>query len=58
MVAPGQARTLRDEYCAVGADIWWEWHVGEDVSTMVTGAPGVIAFLDRRFRDRPFLAHC
>jgi hypothetical protein len=58
IVAPGQARALRNEYCAAGADVQWEWHVGEHVSTMVTGAPGVIAFLDRRFRDRPFLAHC
>lgn len=58
IVAPGQARTLRDEYCAAGADVQWEWHLGEHVSTMVTGAPGVITFLDRRFRDRPFLGHC
>lgn len=58
IVAPGQARTLRDEYCAAGADVQWEWHVGEHVSTMVTGAPGVVAFLDHRFKDRPFLLHC
>ncbi|WP_423463792.1 lipase family protein [Promicromonospora sp. MS192] len=58
IVAPGQARTLRDEYCAAGADVQWEWHLGEHVSTMVTGAPGVVAFLDGRFRERPFLAHC
>jgi hypothetical protein len=58
IVAPGQARTLRNEYCAAGAEVQWEWHLGEHVSTMVTGAPGVIAFLDRRFRDRPFLGHC
>ncbi|MCP2265882.1 Secretory lipase [Promicromonospora thailandica] len=58
IVAPGQARTLRNEYCAAGADVQWEWHVGEHVSTMVTGAPGVVAFLDGRFRERPFLLHC
>ncbi|GHH65851.1 lipase family protein [Promicromonospora soli] len=58
IIAPGQARTLRNEYCAAGAEVQWEWHVGEHVSTMVTGAPGVVAFLDRRFRDRPFLVHC
>ncbi|HEV6953471.1 MAG TPA: lipase family protein [Promicromonospora sp.] len=58
IVAPGQARALRDEYCAAGADVQWEWHLGEHVSTMVTGAPGVIAFLDQRFRDRPFSVHC
>jgi hypothetical protein len=58
IVAPGQARALRNEYCAAGADVRWEWHLGEHVSTFVTGAPGVIAFLDRRFRDRPFLGHC
>jgi dienelactone hydrolase len=58
IVAPGQARALRNEYCAAGADVQWEWHLGEHVSTMVTGAPGVITFLDRRFRDRPFLGHC
>lgn len=58
IVAPGQARTLRDEYCAAGADVQWEWHLGEHVSTMVTGAPGVIAFLDGRFRERPFVVHC
>ncbi|MFC4628202.1 lipase family protein [Promicromonospora alba] len=58
IVAPGQARTLRNEYCAAGADVRWEWHLGEHVSTFVTGAPGVITFLDRRFRDRPFLGHC
>ncbi|MFI2365274.1 lipase family protein [Promicromonospora sp. NPDC019610] len=58
IVAPGQARALRDEYCAAGAEVQWEWHLGEHVSTMVTGAPGVITFLDRRFKDRPFLVHC
>ncbi|MFC8801344.1 lipase family protein [Promicromonospora sp. NPDC057138] len=58
IVAPGQARALRDEYCAAGADVQWEWHVGDHVSTMATGAPGVVTFLDRRFRDRPFLVHC
>jgi hypothetical protein len=58
IVAPGQARALRNEYCAAGADVRWEWHLGEHVSTFVTGAPGVITFLDRRFRDRPFLGHC
>lgn len=58
IVAPGQARALRNEYCAAGADVQWEWHLGEHVSTFVTGAPGVITFLDRRFRDRPFLGHC
>ncbi|GAB2480340.1 lipase family protein [Promicromonospora xylanilytica] len=58
IVAPRQARTLRDEYCAAGADVRWEWHLGEHVTTMVTAAPGVLVFLDRRFKDRPFLAHC
>jgi hypothetical protein len=58
IVAPGQARTLRDDYCAAGADVHWKWHVGGHVSTMVTAAPDVMTFLDRRFRDRPFNVHC
>ena len=54
IVAPRQARTLRDEYCAAGADVRWEWQIGEHVTSMVTGAPSVLNFLDRRFEDRPF----
>ena len=58
LVAPGQAKRLRDEYCAAGAEVQWEWHLGEHGLAMVTGAPGVVAFLDRRFKDRPFAVHC
>ncbi|WP_369374212.1 lipase family protein [Promicromonospora sp. Populi] len=58
LVAPGQARTLRNEYCAAGADVQWEWHLGEHALAMVTGRPGVVTFLDKRFRDVPFTANC
>ncbi|RPF20861.1 lipase family protein [Myceligenerans xiligouense] len=58
IVPPGQAATLRDEYCAAGADVHWQWHVGEHVTTMVTAAPSVVTFVERRFAGRPFWSHC
>ncbi|MBE1877250.1 lipase family protein [Myceligenerans pegani] len=58
IVPPGQAVALREEYCAAGADVRWRWHLGEHVTTMVTAAPSVVSFVDRRFRDRPFRPTC
>ena len=58
IVAPGQARTLRDEYCAAGAEVQWEWHLGRARLHDRDRRARRVSFLDRRFRDRPFLGHC
>lgn len=58
IVPAGQAVTLRDEYCAAGADVYWQWHLGEHVTTLATAAPSVVTFVERRFADRPFWSHC
>ncbi|GAB4086067.1 hypothetical protein GCM10028784_26970 [Myceligenerans cantabricum] len=58
IVPTGQAVALRDEYCAAGADLAWQWHPGEHVTTMVTAAPAVVGFIDSRFRERRFRPSC
>lgn len=58
LVAYGQAKTLRKEYCAAGADVLWASLPGEHVVTMVQAAPTVVAYLAGRFAGRPAPTNC
>ncbi|GAA1866120.1 lipase family protein [Myceligenerans crystallogenes] len=58
IVPARQAAAYRDTVCAAGADVRWQWHLGEHVSTMVTAAPAVVAFVDNRFKGRTFYPTC
>lgn len=54
-----QARTVRDDWCAGGAQVTWREHlVAEHLLGMLQGAPEGMAFLTQRFAGWPVLGAC
>lgn len=55
----GQARQLRDDWCARGADVTFHAdYLSEHVILGATGAPAAIGFLGDRFGGRPTAPSC
>ncbi|GAA3981057.1 lipase family protein [Actinomadura viridis] len=59
MVATGQARTLRKEWCQAGATLRWkEYPTPEHALTLVAGASDATAWLADRLAGKPASANC
>lgn len=57
-VAFGQAQTLRDDWCAQGADLTWREIVGEHVSTYLSLAGAAATFLADRLAGEATSSTC
>jgi pimeloyl-ACP methyl ester carboxylesterase len=58
IVPLGQARRLRQTWCAQGANIQWSLWPGEHVLTMQEASSSVVNWLDDRFTGKPTTSNC
>src|SRR5690606_36524149 len=54
-----QASTLRDEWCAKGANVTWKTYpVAEHATGMLWGHPHAMRFIAARFAGKPAAGNC
>ncbi|SFB01152.1 Secretory lipase [Amycolatopsis marina] len=58
LVAPGQAETLRDDYCGLGMSLTWKAYDTDHITLVHTGSADALAFLADRFAGKPATSTC